>query len=212
MEFLSQTGLWNSREQAAVRKWFQEYLHWLTASERGLEAKSAGDNRATWWTAQVAAVASFVGDEPAQNLAWTWYREQILGKQILPNGAAPREDARAKSLSYSVYNLEAMTVVCRIAQVHGVDLWSAKAKNGATLAAVIDYLHPFVSDPKKWPREQIAEFSSEGLYSLAFAGMGMKRPEYLALYHRLDHGETAWLALVDLLVGRWEAAGHQTRH
>ena len=212
MEFLAQTGLWDAKEQAAVRKWFQEYLHWLTASERGLDDKVSGDNRASWWTAQTAAVASFVGDQAAENLAWNWYREQVLGKQIQANGSAPREDAHAKPLAYTAFNLEAMALVCRIAQVRGVDLWSAKAKNGATLATVIEYLQPFLSDPKKWPREQFADFSNDGLYSLAFAGMGLKRPEYLARYHRVQRGETAWLALVDLLVGRWEAAGHQTRH
>src|ERR1019366_2519152 len=30
MEFLAQTGNWDPKEQAAVKKWFQDYLHWLT--------------------------------------------------------------------------------------------------------------------------------------------------------------------------------------
>jgi hypothetical protein len=212
MEFLAQTGQWDAKEQAAVRRWFQEYLHWLTTSEHALDEKNIANNHASWWTAQVAAVATFVEDDPAQKMAWAWYREQILGRQIHVNGSAPREEARSRSLSYSAFNLEAMITVCRIAQVNGVDLWSAKAKNGATLGTVIEYLLPYLSDPKKWAKEQIAEFSSDGLYYLAFAGIGMKKPEYIALYRKLEHGESAWLGLVDLIVSRWEAAGHQTRH
>jgi len=212
LEFLSQTGLWDPKDQAAVHKWFQEYLHWLTTSDHALDEKNSGNNHASWWTAQVAAVATFVGDEAAEKVAWAWYRDQILGKQIQANGTAPREESRTKSLSYSAFNVEAMSTVCRIAEVNGVDLWSAKAKNGATLATAIDYLLPYFSDPKKWAKEQIAEFSNDGLYYLAFAGMGMKRPDYLALYRKLEHGDSAWLGMVDLLASRWENAGHQTRH
>jgi len=212
MEFLAQTGQWDAKEQAAVRKWFQDYLHWLTTSEHALDEKNSGNNHGSWWTAQTAAVATFVGDEAVQKTVWNWYRDHVIGRQILATGAAPREEDRTKSLSYSAFNLEAMSTTCRIAEVNGVDLWTAKARNGATIATMIDYLQPYLSDPKKWNKEQIAEFSNEGFYSLAFAGMGLKRPEYLALYRKLEHGESAWAGLVELLASRWASAGHQTRH
>jgi len=212
MEFLAQTGQWDAKEQAAVRKWFQDYLHWLTTSEHALDEKNSGNNHESWWTAQTAAVATFVGDEAVQKTVWNWYRDHVIGRQILATGAAPREEDRTKSLSYSAFNLEAMSTTCRIAEVNGVDLWTAKARNGATIATMIDYLQPYLSDPKKWNKEQIAEFSNEGFYSLAFAGMGLKRPEYLALYRKLEHGESAWAGLVELLASRWASAGHQTRH
>jgi hypothetical protein len=77
---------------------------------------------------------------------------------------------------------------------------------------VIDYLKPHLLDPRGWNREQANDLETDALYFLAFAGMGMKKPEYIALYQRLEHPDKAWLSLVDLLVGRWEAAGHQTRH
>lgn len=212
MEFLAQTGQWDAKEQAGVRKWFQEYLRWLTTAEHALDEKTSGNNHASWWTAQTAAVATFAGDEAAQKMAWAWYRDQILGKQIQPNGAAPREEARTRSLSYSAFNLEAMSNVCRIAEINGVDLWSAKAKNGASITTMIDYLTPYLSDPKKWTKEQIAEFSNDGIYFLAFAGMGTRRSEYLALYRKLEHSDSAWMGLVDLITSRWANAGHQTRH
>ena len=48
---------------------------------------------------------------------------------------------------------------------------------------------------------------------LAFAGMGLSRPDYIALYRKLERPDSRlagrpWF----LLVSRWEAAGHQTRH
>jgi hypothetical protein len=212
MEFLAQAGAWDPKDQAAVRKWFEEYLHWLTQSKNGTDEKNSGNHHASWWTAQTAAVASFVEDKREGDMAFEFYRDHIFPRQIRADGAAPREEARTRSLSYSAFNAEALTMTCRVAQVAGVDLWSARTRTGATLATVIDYLSPYLSDPRKWTKEQISELRNEGFYFLAFAGMGMKKPEYLAMYHRLERPEGAWLAFVDLIVGRSEAAAHQTRH
>lgn len=212
MDFLAQTGSWDAKDQTAVHRWMDEYLRWLTHSQGGEEEKRSGNNHASWWTAQVAAVASFVENRPEQQMAFTYYRDHIFPRQIRADGSAPREESRTRSLSYSAFNLEAYTMICRIAQVHGVDLWGIRAKNGATLGTVIDYLEPYLSDPKKWSKEQISDFPNDGLYFLAFAGMGLKKPAYVALYRKLERPESAWLSLVDLIVGRWENAAHQTRH
>jgi hypothetical protein len=211
MEFLSQTGLWDARDEAAVRKWFEDYLHWLTKSKKGEEAKRSGNNHASWWTAQVAAVSTFVTNHAEAQAAFLFYREHIFPRQIRADGSAPREEIRTRSLSYSAFNLEALTTICRIAQVQGIDLWNLKNKNGASIATVIDYLEPYLADPKKWTKEQISDFPNDGLYFLAFAGMGLKKPEYVALFRKLERPESPWLSLMDLLVGRWENAAHQTR-
>jgi hypothetical protein len=212
MEFLAQTDAWDPKDQAAVRKWFEEYLEWLTHSRNGIDERRSGNSHASWWTAQVAAIATFVEDHAAQQMAFNYYRDRIFPRQIRANGSAPREEARARSLSYSALNLEAYTILCRIAQVQGADLWAVRARNGASVGTVIDYLEPYLADPRKWSKEQVAEFQNGGLYFLAFAGMGLKKPEYVALFRKLEHPEGAWLSFVDLMVGRWEAAAHQTRH
>jgi len=212
MEFLAQTGAWEARDETAARKWFEQYLHWLTHSKNGEDEKRAGNNHATWWTAQVAAIASFVENKTEEQAAFDYYRDHIFARQIDANGSAPREESRTKSLWYSAFNLEACTTVCRIAQMHGVDLWNVKAKNGASISTVIDYLEPYLTDPKKWQKEQIIDYANDGLYFLAFAGMGLKKPAYVATFRKLEKPEGAWLALVDLIVGRWENSAHQTRH
>ena len=216
MEFLSQTSSWAPAEQTAVRKWFEEYLHWLTTSKNATDEKKSGNNHASWWTAQVAAVASFVEDGRAQQMAFNYYRDRIFPRQIRPNGSAPREEVRSRSLTLSAFNLEAFTLVCRMAQVHGAsgtaDLWNIRARNGATVSTVIDYLSPYLVDPKKWSKEQAVEIPTDSLAFLAFAGMGLKKPEYLDLFRKLEHPDSAWISLVDLMVSRFEAAAHQTRH
>jgi hypothetical protein len=212
MEFLANTGAWDPKEQKAVRDWFNEYLHWLTHGKHGTDEKHSGNNHASWWTAQVAAVATFAEDNPTEQTAFSFYRDSIFPLQIRKDGSAPREEARTKSLSYSSFNAEAYSMVCRIAQVNGVDLWTVHSRDGATLSTVIDYLTPSLKDPNKWRKEQIAAYQSDGAYFLAFAGMGLKKPEYVALFRTLELPAGAWPAMVDLIVGRWEASGHQTRH
>ena len=210
MEFLAHTGAWDAKEQAAVRKWFAEYLGWLTTSKEGTEEKKSGNHHASWWTAQVAAVATFAGNPAAEQMAFNYYRDRVFPRQIRPGGAAPKEESRTQSLSLSIFNLEAYTLICRIAQVQGIDLWSVHAKNNTNLATIIDYLEPYLADPHKWSKD--AELRPDGLYSLAFAGIGLKKPDYVALYRKLERPDGAWLNFVDLMVGRWEAAAHQTRH
>lgn len=212
MEFLAQTGAWDAKDQAAVRRWFDEYLRWLTHSKAAEEEKASGNNHASWWTAQVAAVATYLDDQPTAQMAFGYYRDRIFPRQIRTDGSAPREESRNRSLSYSAFNAEAFTTICRIAQVHGVELWSLQGRNKATIGTVIDYLMPYLADPKKWNKEQIDAISPDGFYFLAFAGMGLKRPEYIALYRKLERPEGAWVGMVNLLVSRWEAAAHQTRH
>jgi hypothetical protein len=212
MEFLAGTDAWDAKDQGAVRKWFEDYLHWLTQSRNGIEERASGNNHASWWTAQVAGVATFVEDAASRDMAFAYYRDRLLPKQIRPDGGAPREEARTRSLTYSAFNLEALALTCRIAQVQGKDLWTVRARNGATIATIIDNLEPYFADPRKWAREQTTEFQTDSLYALAFAGMGLKKPEYVELFRKLERSESAWLSLVDLLVNRWEAAAHQTRH
>ena len=214
MEFLEQTSNWDPRDQAAVRKWFEDYLHWLLTSNNASDEKRSGNNHASWWAAQVAAVGSFLADSKAQTSAFTFYRDRILPRQIMPNGSAPREEIRPRSLRLSVINLEAFTVVCRIAQVHGAaNLWTVRSRGGATLSAAIDYLSPYLLDPKKWSKEQAADIPYDSLAFLAFAGIGLPdKPEYIEVFRKLERPDSAWISLVDLLVGRFEAAAHQTRH
>jgi hypothetical protein len=179
MEFLAQTGGWDARDEAAVRKWFSRYLHWLTKDAAG--EKRSGNSHAAWWTAQVAAAATFVNNHKAAQAAFNLYRDRVFPRQ------APGE------------SLEPDALICRIAQVQGIDLWRTRTRGGATLANTIDSMRP-------------AEIPNDELYVLVFAGIGMSRPEYVALFRRLERPEGAWLNIVDLIAGRWEAASHQTRH
>jgi hypothetical protein len=211
LEFLEQTNNWDAKDQAAVHKWFEDYLHWLLTSKNATDEQKSGNNHASWWDAEVAAVGSYVGDTKAQQLAFSFYKDHLLPRQILANGSAPHEEVRARSLRLSSLNLEAFSTICRIAQVRSSEnLWTVRARSGASLAAALDYLSPYLDDPKKWSKEQAGDVPYDSLDFLAFAGMALD-PKYIADFRKLEHPDSAWISLIDLLVGRFEAANHQTR-
>ena len=210
MEFLAQSGNWDPRDHAAVRKWFEEYLRWLRQSGQDAGVRRSPADRTAWWAAQVAAVGAFAEDPAAAREAFDYFRNRILPRQ---GRFAPTRDAAAvRPLAPPAASLEGMATLCRIAQVRGVDLWTSRARNGAGVAGLIDSAIADASDPKRWSRDQFADFQSDGVCALAFSGVGIGRPDYIALYRKLEHPDSGWLAVVDLLVSRWEAAGHQTRH
>jgi hypothetical protein len=206
MEFLAKSGAWDPKDEAATRKWFEDYLRWLTPAGPATAIRR-GDNP-IWRAALEASAASFAEDAAAERRIFDSYRAPAFPRPPRAAGAAA-VNAPAQSLAAS---LEGRAMICRIAQLHGVDLWSRPARTGGIIATAIDSLEASLADPKQWSKEQAAGFQSDGVYLMAFAGMGLNKPDYVAEFRKLERPENAWLAMVDLLVGRWEAAAHQTRH
>jgi hypothetical protein len=196
---LEDAGKLDAALSSGLRRWFAEYLRWMTTSEKGLDEKKSGNNHATWWTAQVAAYATYLNDEAAQKMAWDHYRTVLLG-QIQPDGSCPREEARTRSLSYSTFNLDAFSVLCRIAEVAGVDLWRFHTPQGLGVDKAIAYITPFVVDPKTWRKQQIAPVDNAGIVFPALAGLGLRNAELLRIYSALPRANTPWVLLVDLIV------------
>jgi hypothetical protein len=171
MEFLEQTGNWDAKDQAAVHKWFEDYLRWLLTSKNGTDEQKSGNNHASWWAAEVAAVGSFVDDTKAQQLAFSFYKDHLLPRQIMPNGSAPHEEVRARSLRLSSLNLEAFSTICRIAQVRGKAICGRFARaGGASISAALDYLSPYLVDPKKWSKSRPAIFRTTAWISWHLPG------------------------------------------
>jgi hypothetical protein len=176
-----------------VRDWFKDYLEWMTHSQKCLDEKKSGNNHATWWAAQVAAYAGYIGDRAAQDEIWKHYRTYLVPTEIQRDGSCPREEARTRSLSYSTFNLDAFAVVCCLAQVNGVDLWP-----GVTPA--IDYLMPYVLHPETWRKEQITPFEKDRIVFPGLAAAGTKSRKLMETYLGLPRAlSSPWVLLVDLI-------------
>jgi hypothetical protein len=206
LSFLEATDRWKPAERDGVKKWYADYIRWLTTSKKGLDEKNSGNNHMTWWTAQVASYAAFTGDTKTMEMCWKHYREVLVPNEIRPDGSCPKEEGRTKSLGYSAMNLDAFATICRVAQTNGAALWSFKAPTGVSLSKSIDYLAPYMEKPALWKKPQIAPFHSSEYSFLALAGMGMHNTDCVALYNRLTtKSDTTWQVLVQMLLAKNEA-------
>jgi hypothetical protein len=172
-----------------VRRWFADYLKWMTTSKKGLDEKKAENNHGTWWTAQAAAYATLTGDEAYLQMAWKQYRDVLVPTQIEPDGSCPREEARTNSLSYSAMNLDGFAVICRIAQTHRVDLWNYKGPKGSVKTA-FRYLLPYVKAPDTWKKQQISKWTGEATIFPVLAGLD----------RGLTRAKTPWVQWVERAV------------
>lgn len=151
---LETSPAWTPAVDSAVRNWFREYLTWLTESPNGITEHAAKNNHGSWYAAQVAAYALFVGDsatakrlanETMNRIAW----------QFEPNGKQPEEFARTRSFHYSNFNLEALSRVAEIGRLVGVDVWGYTSPDGASLQKGIEFMAPYVDKQKDWPGDQL---------------------------------------------------------
>lgn len=151
-------GVVTDTDKANLKHWFREYLGWITTSDLGLEEKRAKNNHGSWYAAQASYVALFAGDD---ELAKEIIREVQLGKipaSIRPDGSQPNELTRTRSLHYSLFNLSALSVVARMGEHVGVDLWEADLGTRGGIRRALDYVSPYVRDPNRWEHPEFDDF------------------------------------------------------
>ncbi len=195
----AEAGL-DSEISAGLRLWYAAFLKWLTTSRNGRSEKATSNNHATWWTAQTASHATFVQDEAARQMAWDRYRDYLVPTEIQPDGSCPREEERTRSLHYSSMNLDAFSLICRLAQSAGLDLWRFRTPKGVGVEKSFLYLAPYLVHPETWKREQITKFNTGGYYFPGLAGIALPSPGLLSLYDKLPREKTPWVQFLDLLV------------
>jgi len=197
---LERAGMLDASVAAGVREWFTAFTKWMTTSKKGLDEKKSGNNHATWWTAQVAAYASFTRDPETLRMAWDHYRTYLVPTEIEPDGSCPREEARTNSLGYSAMNLDAFSTICRIAATNGVALWRFLGPKGVGVAKSFHYLAPFIEHPNEWKKQQISKFNNDGTFFMGLAGVGLHDDGLLAGYHKLPRSKSPWTQFLDMVV------------
>ncbi|MEO0002294.1 MAG: hypothetical protein RL766_2340 [Bacteroidota bacterium] len=96
------------------RNWFADYLGWLTTHPYGLDESRALNNHGTCWTLQVAGFASFTGNDSLLQVCRERFEKMHLPGQMAADGSFPKEIARTKPYGYSLFNLDAMVMICQV--------------------------------------------------------------------------------------------------
>lgn len=147
---------WTKELDGAMKAWFRAYLDWMLTSKNGLSEARAENNHGSWYLAQAAAYALFVGDKIQARKSAELGRGRIAA-QIEPDGRQPLELKRTKSYSYSLFNLDALFTLAEFGHQVDVDLFGHATNDGRSLRAALDYVAPYFNENMKWPGNQISE-------------------------------------------------------
>ncbi len=133
-----------------IKKWFQQYLQWVTTHPYGIDEREAKNNHGTCWTMQVAVFAKLVNDTSLLNYCDNRFKTLLLPSQMDVNGSFPLELKRTKPYGYSLFNLDAMYTLAQVLSTKENNLWEYKTINGLSLKKGIEFLYPFVADKNSW--------------------------------------------------------------
>ncbi len=166
---LAASPAWNRDDQRALEAWFGAYLDWLLDSDHGREEAAQNNNHGTWYDAQAASLALFVGrDEVARQICATSARRRVAA-QIDADGSQPLELARTRSLDYCAMNLAAFFDLADLGLQVGIDLWDYEVPEGGSIRRAFYWLVERAIDGE-WPHEQMSDFDKAQLIPLLRRG------------------------------------------
>jgi hypothetical protein len=178
---------WTKDDARVARRWFSDYLEWLTTDQYGKDERDATNNHATCWVMQVAAFAHYTDNEALMRNCRERFKTVLL-QQMAADGSFPRELARTKPYGYSLFNLDAMAAICQILSTKEDDLWSYELPDGRGMRKAMAYMVPYIRDKRSWPKPPDVMYDRYWPMrqaSLLFAGVALEQPSYLQLWSSL---------------------------
>lgn len=178
-----------AKDYAGVHEWFADYLDWLTTSDRGHQERDTKNNHATCWALQAAEFARFTGNLPAREDVYRRYREILLPEQMGSDGSFPKELARTKPYSYSIFNFDVMTSLCQSLKGLDPDPLAFTLPDGRGICRGAAFLYPYLKDKSAWKwTKDVEHFDSLPVRSpgLLFAGLACHEADYITLWKMLN--------------------------
>lgn len=177
-------------DKETIKSWFTDFLTWLTTHPYGKSEMKEANNHGTCWVMQVAAFATYTGQQDLLELCRNRYKEVLLPKQMAEDGSFPLELKRTKPYGYSLFNLDAMATVCHILSGGGENLWNYTLPDGRNIDKAVDFMRPYVADKASWTRKPDVMFWDEWPVAQPFllfrAWHGGDR-ESFELWTKLEH-------------------------
>jgi len=188
VEVLEKSNAISAGDLTNVKKWFSEYLQWMTTHQYGVDEREAKNNHGTCWVMQVAAFAHLTGDSRLLDYCRERFKTVLVPDQIEKNGSFPQELRRTKPYGYSLFNLEAFSAIAQILSTPTDNLWTFETTDGRGLPRAMKYMVPFIRDKKSFPKPPDVMYDKEWPMrqsSLLFAGLALGKSEYIDLWKTL---------------------------
>jgi len=146
---------WSAGDERAMRVWCGAFLDWLLTSPQGKEEAIQRNNHGTWYDAQVASLALFVGDTALARRTIAGAGPQRVATQIAADGSQPEELSRTRPIHYSLFNLEPFARLAELGRHVNVDLWNYRAPNGAGIHEAMLFIAPYLDSTRKWKGPEV---------------------------------------------------------
>jgi len=186
-------AMFTTEENERLKEWFRSYLEWMKTSEKGKKERDALNNHATCWALQVSEYARLIGDSETRLEVRRQYTDILLPGQVGADGSFPKELARTKPYSYSIFNFDVMASLCQSLKGVGDDLFSVALPNGGSMCKAGAFLYPYLKDRNTWPyQKDVEHFDALPVRSpgLLFTGIACHQQEYIALWKTLNPDPT----------------------
>lgn len=173
-----------------IKNWFERYLKWLTTHQYGRDEMNAENNHGTCWVMQAASFARLTDNKQIIKLCKDRYKEILLPNQMAAEGSFPRELRRTKPYGYSLFNIDAMAMVCHILSDKQDDLWDFQLADGRSIKKGIEFIFPYVVHKKNWPYAKDVMYWEEWPVAhpfLIFGSMAFKNKNWFDTWKSLDH-------------------------
>jgi len=113
-----------------------------------------------------------IHDDETQDEVRTQYKDLFVPDQMAPNGSFPKELARTKPYSYSIFNFDTMAMLCQSLQRgrrRPVCIYFADGRGICKGAA---FLYPYLRDKTRWPyKKDVEHFDSLPVRSPGYSSL-----------------------------------------
>ena len=183
------SGMLSPQGSGAVKGWFASYLNWLGQSDRGIAERDTQNNHAICWALQTAEFARLAGDEAMRKEVYRRYREILLPGQMNADGSFPKELARTKPYSYSIFNFDVMAGLCQSLKGLTPDPPTFQLQDGRGLSKAAEFIYPYIKDKSAWKwAKDVEHFDALPVRSpgLIFSGIAFHQQRYIDLWKTLN--------------------------
>lgn len=187
---LEMAGVLSEQDIRDTKKWFSEYLKWMSGHPYGKDEMKAKNNHGTCWVMQAVVFARYVGDDAMMDFCRDRYKKVLLPNQMNEEGGFPLELARTKPYGYSLFNLDAMATICQTLSNAADNLWNYTADGTKNMKQGIDFIYPYVQDKGSWPFAHDVMYWDEWPVAhpfLIFGALQTDNKEWLATWAGLEH-------------------------
>jgi len=173
-----------------IKKWFEDYLEWVTTHPYGIEEREAKNNHGTCWVMQVSVFARLTGNINLLEECRQRFKTVLLPGQLGLDGSFPLELKRTKPYGYSLFNLDAMATVCHVLSDKKNNLWDVTLADNRSLKKAIEFMYPFVLKKDTWNYSQDVMYWNDWPVAHPFLLFGFEKyheANWFRLWKSLEH-------------------------